>query len=83
MFPVMLGAVADARNTRIAMSVPLAGFIIAYSFPIYLNLCKRQELDAFTEVRTGIDTPTGEGVSATEGLSGKDLEVGRIEEVKR
>ena len=82
-FPVMLGAVADARNTRIAMSVPLAGFVIAYSFPIYLNLCKRKELDAFTEVRTGIDAPAAEGVSASEGFSGKDLEAGRIEEVKR
>lgn len=82
-FPVMLGAVADARNTRIAMCVPLGGFIIAYSFPIYLNLCKRQELDAFTEVRTGIDAPAADGVTATEGFSGKDLEAGRIEEVKR
>lgn len=81
-FPVMLGAVADARNTRIAMCVPLGGFIIAYSFPIYLNLCKRQELDAFTEVKTGIDSPSSEGVSASE-FTGKDLEAGRIEEVKR
>ena len=74
---------STARNTHIAMSVPLAGFVIAYSFPIYLNLCKRQELDAFTEVRTGIDAPAAEGVSATEGFNGKDLEAGRIEEVKR
>ncbi|KAF2271069.1 glucose/galactose transporter [Lojkania enalia] len=50
-FPPMLGAVVDARNARIAMSVPLGGFLVAYSFPIYLNLFKAKELDAFTESR--------------------------------
>lgn len=79
-FPVMLGAVADARNTRIAMSVPLAGFALAYSFPIYLNLFKAKELDAFNEVRTGIDTP--EDMSKPE-LFEKDLETGRIEEIPK
>jgi MFS transporter, FHS family, L-fucose permease len=80
-FPVMLGAVADAKNTRIAMSVPLAGFVVAYSFPIYLNLFKAKELDAFTEVRTGIDSSPSE-MGEPDLFKGKDLEAGKVEEVK-
>ncbi|KAF2658555.1 putative L-fucose-proton symporter [Lophiostoma macrostomum CBS 122681] len=80
-FPVMLGAVADARNTRVAMCVPLAGFVVAYSFPVYLNLCKAKELDAFTEVKTGI-VESGEGSAQAELFQEKDLESGRVEEVK-
>jgi FHS family L-fucose permease-like MFS transporter len=79
-FPVMLGAVADAKNTRIAMCVPLAGFVIAYSFPVYLNLCKAKELDAFNEVKTGIASTEVEGQPDL--FKGKDLESGRVEEVK-
>ncbi|KAK5019572.1 hypothetical protein LTR39_000287 [Cryomyces antarcticus] len=54
-FPPMLGAVADARGTRIAMCIPLVGFLIAWSFPIYLNLFKAKELDGFRQSRVGID----------------------------
>jgi FHS family L-fucose permease-like MFS transporter len=52
----MLGAVVDARNTRIAMAVPLGGFLIAYSFPIYLNLFKAKELDAFNQSKVGVES---------------------------
>lgn len=81
-FPPMLGAVVDAKNTRIAMCVPLAGFIIAYSFPIYLNLFKAKELDAFNEQSTGVESPTSstEKVDIVE-FSGKDVEAGKIERV--
>jgi MFS transporter, FHS family, L-fucose permease len=79
-FPPMLGAVVDAKNTRIAMSVPLAGFLIAYSFPIYLNLFKAKELDGFTESRVGIDTASEDSSSR---FNEKDLETGRIEEVPK
>jgi len=53
-FPPILGAVADLRNTRIAMAVPLAGFLIAWSFPIYLNLVKGKELDGYRAAKVGI-----------------------------
>lgn len=65
-FPPMLGAVADASNTRIAMVIPLAGFCIAATFPIYLNLFKAKQLDGFTESKVGTqnfqsnDTEKGE-----------------------
>ncbi|KAH7402450.1 putative L-fucose-proton symporter [Pyrenochaeta sp. MPI-SDFR-AT-0127] len=78
-FPPMLGAVVDARNTRIAMCVPLGGFLVAYSFPIYLNLFKAKELDAFNETTVGIDAAPSKGQD--ELFTEKDLEAGKIERV--
>lgn len=45
----MLGAVTDAKDARTAMCVPLAGFLITWSFPIHLNLIKAKELNGFRE----------------------------------
>ncbi|MCJ1370228.1 hypothetical protein MMC20_001440 [Loxospora ochrophaea] len=53
-FPPILGAVADSRGTRVAMVVPLAGFIVAWSFPIYLNWFKGAELDGYRASKVGI-----------------------------
>jgi hypothetical protein len=39
--PAILGNVADKTGTRVAMVVPLAFFVIAWSFPIYLNIGKK------------------------------------------
>ena len=58
--PPILGVVADARDTQIGMAVPLAGFIIAWSFPLYLNLYKGKELDGYLKSEVGIK-PAEEG----------------------
>lgn len=81
-FPPMLGAVVDAKNTRIAMCVPLAGFLIAYSFPIYLNLFKAKELDAFNESSVGI-APRVEDMDKPELFDEKKDETARVEQVGR
>ena len=80
-FPPMLGAVVDARNTRIAMAVPLGGFLIAYSFPIYLNLFKAKELDAFNESKVGVETGPNDKAVETELFEEKNGGVGRVEKV--
>jgi len=51
--PAILGNVADKVGTRTAMVIPLVFFAIAWSFPIYLNVYKGKELDAYR------DTPVG------------------------
>lgn len=79
-FPPMLGAVTDAKGTRMAMCVPLAGFLIAWSFPIYLNLFKAKELDGFRESKVGIEG-AADSKSIGESFQEKDVEVGRIEVV--
>ncbi|KAH8647441.1 putative L-fucose-proton symporter [Tricladium varicosporioides] len=63
LFPPVLGAVADALggNTQHAFFIPLIGFVIAWTFPLYLNLFKRKSLDAWTDkVKVGIETKSDE-----------------------
>ena len=53
-WPPMTGAVIDASNARIAMVMPLVGYLISITFPIYLNMFKAKELDAYRELEIGI-----------------------------
>ena len=53
-WPPMTGAIIDARNARVAMVMPLVGYLISITFPIYLNLFKTKELDAYRELEIGI-----------------------------
>ena len=60
MFPPVLGAVADALggNTQHAFFIPLIGFVIALTFPVYLNLFRAKSLDGWTDkVKVGIEAP--------------------------
>jgi MFS transporter, FHS family, L-fucose permease len=59
-FPPILGAVSDLRDTRIAMAVPLGGFLVAWSFPIWLNLFQAKELDAYRDAKVGLESSTDE-----------------------
>jgi FHS family L-fucose permease-like MFS transporter len=49
LFPPVLGTVADHIGTQKAFFVPLIGFVIAWMFPLYLNLFKAKSLDGWTE----------------------------------
>ncbi|KAI9894909.1 MAG: hypothetical protein M1814_000129 [Vezdaea aestivalis] len=53
-FPPIMGVVADKRTTHIALAVSLAGFIVSWSFPLYLNLFKAKELDGYLKSKVGI-----------------------------
>jgi len=53
LFPSLTGLLADRRGYHIGMAVPLAGFFVAFAFPVYLNTMCRRELDGFTETRIG------------------------------
>lgn len=59
------------------MVVPLAFFVIAWAYPIYLNIFKRRELDAYTDSKVG----TGEEgtVDFDSIIATKDVEAGRFE----
>jgi MFS transporter, FHS family, L-fucose permease len=78
----MQGAVTDAKDARIAVCVPLAGFLITWSFPIYLNLIKAKELDGFREGRVGIEGPVNAKPTA-ESYHEKDVEAARAEVVAK
>ncbi|KAI1854137.1 hypothetical protein JX265_003542 [Neoarthrinium moseri] len=54
LFPSLTGLLADHKGYHIAMSVPLIGFIVAFAFPIFLNINPwKRELDGFRETRIG------------------------------
>ena len=71
MFPPLLGLVADASNMHIGMVVPLAGFVIAWSFPVYLNFFKAQELDGYLKSKVGIKSAS---------TSSREVDVGHVDE---
>ena len=58
MFPPILGVVADHKNTQMGLVIPLIGFIISWSFPLYLNLFKAKELDGYLISKVGIEPGT-------------------------
>jgi FHS family L-fucose permease-like MFS transporter len=58
LFPPVLGTVADAMggNTQHAFFIPLIGFAIAFTFPVYLNIFKAKSLDSWVDkVKVGIE----------------------------
>ena len=57
--PAILGNVADRTGTRVAMVVPLAFFAVSWAFPLYLNIFKGKELDAYRETNVGVNTSEG------------------------
>ncbi|KAI9670726.1 MAG: hypothetical protein M1817_003836 [Caeruleum heppii] len=74
-FPPMLGGVADLRDsTRIAMAVPLAGFLVAWTFPLYLNIFERKKLDGFRATKVGMDDSDSAGPSGEKGYAAKETE---------
>jgi len=86
LFPPVLGCVADSfgGNTQKAFFIPLIGFVIAWTFPIYLNLFKAKSLDGWAEkVRIGLEETSDEESAATGVIDPeKNNEVGEVEEVE-
>lgn len=53
LFPALTGLAADASSYHKAMGVPLAGFVVAFVFPVYCNTVAKRELDGFRDTRIG------------------------------
>lgn len=68
LFPPVLGVVADSfgGNTQKAFFIPLIGFAIAFTYPLYLNIFKRRSLDAWTD-KVKIGTTSDLEASSTKG----------------
>ena len=47
LFPLRLGSITDilSSNTQHAFFIPLIRFLIAFTFPVYLNVFKAKSLD--------------------------------------
>ncbi|KAH8593994.1 putative L-fucose-proton symporter [Bisporella sp. PMI_857] len=90
LFPALTGQLADHKGYHLAMGVPLAGFFVAFAYPIYLNLFCRRELDGFSETRIGYDENAAERegrrptlVHEEKGVSadGSDGQIERVEKL--
>lgn len=53
LFPSLTGLLADHKGYHIGMCVPLAGFFVAFIYPIFLNTIYKRELDGFRESKIG------------------------------
>lgn len=71
-FPAMTGAVAthlkhkngaDSKTTfHTAMLIPMAGFIAAWIYPIYVNLFNKEIMDIHRATAIGIEPPAGKDI---------------------
>ncbi|KAF6817011.1 glucose galactose transporter [Colletotrichum sojae] len=59
LFPSLTGLLADHKGYHIAMVVPLAGFVVSFAYPIFLNTVWRHELDSFSASDIGYTDENG------------------------
>jgi MFS transporter, FHS family, L-fucose permease len=78
LFPAVTGLAADSSSYHTAMAVPLAGFFVAFAFPIYLNTYCRKTLDGFRETRIGDYDPDANTQTGIIGDAPDDTVVRRL-----
>ncbi|KAK4192268.1 Glucose/galactose transporter [Podospora australis] len=54
-FPPMTGAVVDARNAHVAMAIPMMGYILAWIYPLYVNVWNNEVMDSHRATTVGIE----------------------------
>ncbi|KAK0725317.1 major facilitator superfamily domain-containing protein [Lasiosphaeris hirsuta] len=59
-FPPMAGAVVDARNAHVAMAIPMMGYVLAFIYPLYVNIYKRDVMDTHRDTKVGIEPVVAE-----------------------
>lgn len=71
--PPLTGAVADLHSTALAMAVPMAFFVAAWTYGLAVNFWPsyRDTADAFTETKTGLNGHH-EGVAEDGSLGGEE-----------
>ena len=82
-WPPMTGAIIDAKGPQVAMLMPLIGFVISGTYPVYLNLCKAKELDAYRAVEIGVKQSLKRGSHVEEGMDDeKEVKEADIKEIE-
>ncbi len=66
-FPPMTGAVVDHAGAHTAMAIPMAGYVLAYAYPVYVNVWNRGTMDAHRETTVGVEQPVSEKELQLEG----------------
>ncbi|OJJ61743.1 hypothetical protein ASPSYDRAFT_145428 [Aspergillus sydowii CBS 593.65] len=73
-FPPMMGAVVTNKNAHLAMAIPMMGYILAFIFPVYVNIFKKDTMDMHRNTAINVDVPVGKDV---------ELERADVEQVER
>ncbi|KAH6657967.1 glucose galactose transporter [Truncatella angustata] len=60
-FPAMTGAVADRSGAHTAMTIPAMGYVLAWVYPLYVNVWNRNTMDSHRETNVGV-APIGDKV---------------------
>ncbi|QKX56884.1 uncharacterized protein TRUGW13939_03991 [Talaromyces rugulosus] len=53
-FPPMMAAVIDRKDAHTAMAIPMMGYILAWIFPIYINIYKRDVMDMHRDTTVNV-----------------------------
>ncbi|KFA80022.1 hypothetical protein S40288_01844 [Stachybotrys chartarum IBT 40288] len=70
-FTPATGAVVDATNASIAMVIPLTGYVLAWIYPLYINVWNKELMDAHRSTKIGLEN---------EDVKGAELEETQLEE---
>lgn len=52
-FTPAAGAVMDASNVSTAMVIPLAGYVMAWVYPLYINIWNKELMDSHRSTKIG------------------------------
>ncbi|KAI1847476.1 hypothetical protein JX265_012316 [Neoarthrinium moseri] len=58
-FPAMTGAVVDRSGAHMAMTIPMMGYVLAWIYPLYVNVWNRETMDVHRATNLGV-TPVGD-----------------------
>lgn len=76
-------AFQDRRNAHIAMAIPMMGYILAWIFPIYVNIYKRDVMDTHRDTDVNVNhTVSSEKEIELERARENMPEIANIENVK-
>ncbi|KAJ9165116.1 Glucose galactose transporter [Coniochaeta hoffmannii] len=53
-FPPMTGAVVDRHGAHTAMAIPMMGYILAWIYPLYVNVWNRDVMDVHRSTMVGV-----------------------------
>ncbi|KAH8646861.1 L-fucose permease Glucose/galactose transporter [Xylariales sp. PMI_506] len=68
-FPPMTGAVIDRTNAHTGMAIPAMGYILAWIYPLYVNVWKRQTMDLHRDTKLGIEPAESKDLQLEEQIS--------------
>ncbi|RKU41110.1 hypothetical protein DL546_002642 [Coniochaeta pulveracea] len=54
-FPPMTGAVKDRHGAHMAMAMPMMGYILAWIYPLYVNVWNREVMDTHRATMVGVE----------------------------